>query len=151
VTTIGALAEASQSLTAIEAIGADHWKMRWRTRTHCIVIFEMKSVSVPRSSLGKCYSPSASRDVECDLSATDVRKYPADFCRSSTHLSRLRFPSGESIRDGRNPIAGSAEFRMLFDVNEFLSDVRRRSAADAFRSDAIEQASLHILCGVEIA
>ena len=65
-----------------------------------------------------------------------------------THLSRL---SGESIRDGRNPIAGSAEFRMLFDVNEFLSDVRRRSAADAFRSDTIEQASLHILCRVEIA
>ena len=62
-TTIGALAEASQSLTAIQAIGADHWKMRWRTGTHCIVIFEMKSVSVPRSSLGKCYSPSASRDV----------------------------------------------------------------------------------------
>jgi hypothetical protein len=61
------------------------------------------------------------------------------------------FPSGESIRDGRNPIAGSAEFHMLLDVNEFLCDARRRSAADTFRSDAIEQASLHIVSGVEIA
>ena len=52
---------------------------------------------------------------------------------------------------GRNPLAGSAEFHMLLDVDEFLCDARRRSAADAFRSDAIDQATLHIFSGVEIA
>jgi hypothetical protein len=40
---------------------------------------------------------------------------------------------------------------MLLDVDEFLCNARRRSAADTFRSDAIEQASLHIVSGVEIA
>src|SRR5262249_28226209 len=60
-----------------------------------------------------------------------------------------RFPSGESICDWRNPITGSAEFHMLLDVDEFLCDARRHSAAHAFRSDAIEQPSLHIFSGVE--
>ena len=39
---------------------------------------------------------------------------------------------------------------MLLDVDEFLCDARRHSAAHAFRSDAIEQPSLHIFSGVEI-
>jgi hypothetical protein len=72
--------------------------------------------------------------------------------RSMSPIYNTRaFPSGESICDGRNPIAGSAEFHMLLDVDEFLCDARRRSAADTFRSDAIEQASLHIVSGIEIA
>jgi hypothetical protein len=39
----------------------------------------------------------------------------------------------------------------LLYVYEFLCNARRRSAADTFRSDPIEQASLHIVGGVEIA
>jgi hypothetical protein len=61
------------------------------------------------------------------------------------------FPSGKSIYDGRNPIAGSAECHMLLDVDELLCDARCRSAANAFRSDAVEQTSLHIFSGVAIA
>jgi hypothetical protein len=56
----------------------------------------------------------------------------------SPFFNTRAFPSGESICDGRNPIAGIAEFHMLLDVDEFLCDARRRSAADTFRSDAIE-------------
>jgi hypothetical protein len=63
----------------------------------------------------------------------------------------LTVPSGEGICDGRNPIAGSAECHMLLDVDELLCDARRLSAADAFRSDAIDQASLHIFSGVQLA
>ena len=40
---------------------------------------------------------------------------------------------------------------MLLDVDEFLCDARRLSAADAIRGDIIEQASLHIFSGVETA
>jgi len=40
---------------------------------------------------------------------------------------------------------------MLFDVDKFLRDVRRRSAADTFRIDAIEQAALHIFSAIAIA
>jgi hypothetical protein len=84
------------------------------------------------------------------LAQLDARRRQASALEIRGHAGRP-FPSGESICDGRNPIVGSAECFMLLDVDEFLCDARRRSAADVFRSDAIEQASLHIFSGVAIA